>query len=87
MVHSLHIDDIKLNSEVPFMKNLNIVSFEQFVGPMADNSQALFGDYASNLNKKYTKSPWAGLKQMGNMLHQSYFGYSVICNVYVKCSS
>ena len=50
-----------------------ILLFEQIcfqvVGPMADNPQALFGDYASDLNKKYTKSPFVGLQQIGTLFH------------------
>ena len=44
----------------------------QFVGPMADIPQALFGDYASDLNKKYTKSPFVGLQQIG-ILFDTHF--------------
>ena len=36
---------------------------------MADNAIALFGDYAANLDKRYTKSPWEGLKQLGKCMN------------------
>ncbi len=33
---------------------------------MANNSAAIFGTYTSDLQPQFTKSPWDGLKQLGN---------------------
>ena len=38
---------------------------------MADDAQALFGNYASQLNKKYTKSPWDRLKELGKLIRKT----------------
>ena len=41
------------------------LSFSQVVGPFANNSEQLFGDYASNVLPEFTKTPYEGLKALG----------------------
>ena len=37
----------------------------QIVGPLSDNTPAIFGGYAPNPDPKYVVSPFAGLKGLG----------------------
>ena len=46
------------------LRHNDVICF-QLVGPMCNNSEALRGLSASNLNVNYTKSPWDGLQQLG----------------------
>lgn len=39
----------------------------QIVGPLANNTAALFGKYSSDITHAFTKTPWQGLKQLGKL--------------------
>ena len=51
--------------------SLNDVILFQLVGPMCNDSEALRGLSASDLNINYTKSPWDGLQNLGTKFKDS----------------
>lgn len=41
----------------------------QIVGPFANNSEQLFGDYGSNVLPQFTKTPYEGLMSLGKTVN------------------
>ena len=39
----------------------------QIVGPMANNTEQIFGNYASNVVPQFTKTPYQGLQQLADI--------------------
>lgn len=52
------------------------------LGPMADNVQGIFGDYAPTPEMKYTTTPLQGLRSLGNSTHYETGCEDTACLVY-----